>query len=176
MSPWLHFANSLLHAWNKAGSTQRHPLMPQSRRTAISHSEPRLQFKTGICPRKRTFIWTSRLQRYGNAFVLNKHSRWWFSIYMEKYYSAGYFLYQNVSVIEFYLPFEMTILFFTLWINFMLFAGEKGWFSQWRHLFCWRFHSSSRSSELRFLTGAHVQNQMFNQASVSNRYKVFVNA
>lgn len=50
---------------------------------------------------------------------------------MEKYYSAGYFLYQNVSVIEFYLPFEMTILtFFTLWINFMLFAGEKGWFSQ----------------------------------------------
>lgn len=124
MSPWLHFANSLLHVWNKAGSTQRHPLMLQSRRTAISHSKPRLQFKTRICLRKRTFIWTSRLQRCGNAFVLNKHSRWWFSIYMEKYYSAGYFLYQNASVIEFYLPFGMTILtFFTLWINCMLFAG-----------------------------------------------------
>lgn len=49
---------------------------------------------------------------------------------MEKYYSAGYFLYQNVSVIKFYLPFEMTILTFTFWINFMLFAGEKDWFSQ----------------------------------------------
>lgn len=27
--PWLHFANSLLHVRNKAGSTQRRPLMPQ---------------------------------------------------------------------------------------------------------------------------------------------------
>lgn len=50
---------------------------------------------------------------------------------MEKYYSAGYFLYQNVSVIEFYLPFEMnSLIFFTLWIKFMLFAGEKDWYLQ----------------------------------------------
>ncbi len=34
--PWLHFANSLLHVLNKAGSTQRHPLMTQSQSTANS--------------------------------------------------------------------------------------------------------------------------------------------
>lgn len=97
MSPWLHFANSLLHVWNKAGSTQRHPLIPQSHRTAILHSEPRLQFKTRICLRKRTFIWTSRLQRCVNAFVLNKQSLVIFNLYGKILLSGWFSLPKCVS-------------------------------------------------------------------------------
>lgn len=98
--PWLHFANSLLHVWNKAGSTQRRPLMPQSRRSATSRSELRLQFKTRICLRKRTFNWTSGILRYGNAFVLNEtiaQPLVIFNLYV-KTVPTGNFLYENKSL------------------------------------------------------------------------------
>lgn len=123
--------------------------------------------------RKRTFIWTSRLQRCANAFVLNERSLVIFNL-LGKMLLAGLFSLPK-RVGRRVQP--------SIWndhphllhsVNqFYAFAGEKGWNQQWRYLFCWRFHSSSRLSVLRCLTGDHVQNQMFNQASVSNRYKLY---
>lgn len=195
--PWLHFANSLLHVWNKAGSAQRRPLMPPSRTTAKSRSELRLQSRTRICRSKRRLNWTSGIQRYGEAFVSHEtiaQSLMIFKLY-GKTAAAGNFLYKkHRRVIDFTPPVEIAIIIF-FFLPFVTsfaslgtptphskdgnqsysFAGDKGWFPQWKDLFCWCFHSSSCWLGLRCPTGDHVQNQMFNQPSVLKRYRLFVN-
>lgn len=195
--PWLHFANSLLHVWNKAGSTQRRPLMPQSRRTAKSRSELRLQSnpKPGFVGGREG--WTEppgfrgmeRLLFYMRLW----HSRWWFSNCMEKQQPQVIFFTKNIDESStLLLHLKLPSLYFPPSVTSFAslrtpaphskdgnqsysFAGDKGWFPQWKDLFCWCFHSSSCWLGLRCPTGDHVQNQMFNQPSVLKRYRLFVN-
>lgn len=98
-----------------------------------------------------------------------------FPLVWKKCPSKGCFLTQNM-----FLPFEIAILFpfVHFFANhsenlnpFYAPAGDKGWFLQWRYWSCWCSLLSSRSSVLRCHTGDLVQSQMFNQPSVSNRYK-----
>lgn len=66
--PWLHFTNSSLHVWNKAGDTQRHhwwhtvAALQNLAESNVSNSNTR------TCLRERTYIWPTGPQRWGNIF------------------------------------------------------------------------------------------------------------